>query len=206
MVRKQKASMRKKPTQKRSQLTVDALLEATAQVLVDCGYNKASTNRIAERAGVSIGSLYEYFPNKDSLVTALIEKNAAEVLAKLTLNITHYISLKPKEAIKAWILEVIDVLGDKADVVRVCINQVPYLMEIPSIQTLDSSLVQVATQVSANFLPDQQRLNGERRNTRIILLTTMVGAAIVSITINPPKSVDHAVDELTDMVARMLDI
>ena len=49
-------------------------MEATAHILVVNGYEKASTNAIAARAGVSIGSLYQYFPNKESLVTAVIEQ------------------------------------------------------------------------------------------------------------------------------------
>jgi AcrR family transcriptional regulator len=63
---------RKKPVQKRSQVTVDAIIEAAARSFVREGYASATTNRIAEVAGVSVGSLYEYFPNKASLLLALI--------------------------------------------------------------------------------------------------------------------------------------
>jgi AcrR family transcriptional regulator len=70
-----KTSPRKQPRQKRSQETVDAILAATAQVLVRHGYEGANTNRIAEAAGVSVGSLYQYFPSKEALVTALIERH-----------------------------------------------------------------------------------------------------------------------------------
>jgi len=62
---------RKKPTQQRSQLTWDIIIEATAQVFSTYGYEKTSTNLIAERAGVSVGTIYEYFPNKDVLLTEL---------------------------------------------------------------------------------------------------------------------------------------
>ncbi len=71
---------RKQPVQKRSRMTVDTLLEATAQVLVSSGYERASTDAIAARAGVSIGTLYQYFPNKASLVAALIRQHVDEVL------------------------------------------------------------------------------------------------------------------------------
>ncbi len=54
--------LRKQPKQARAVATVQAVLEAAAQVLIDAGYGSASTNVIAERAGVSVGSLYEYFP------------------------------------------------------------------------------------------------------------------------------------------------
>lgn len=72
---------RKAPRQKRAQATVKAILEATAQLLVDIGYRKTSTNRIAERAGVSVGSLYQYFPNRESIVIALFEDLATQQMA-----------------------------------------------------------------------------------------------------------------------------
>lgn len=66
--------------QKRSRLTVRALLDATARVLVKEGFAKASTNRIAEVAGVSVGSLYQYFPSKEALVATLIDRHNQQVM------------------------------------------------------------------------------------------------------------------------------
>jgi AcrR family transcriptional regulator len=57
--------------------------DATARVLVREGYARTSTNRIAAVAGVSIGSLYQYFPNKESLVAALVARHNREILALL---------------------------------------------------------------------------------------------------------------------------
>jgi len=75
------ANPRKQPRQERAKATVDAILTAAAQVLIAQGYENATTARIAERAGVSIGSLYQYFPNKEALVAALIEHHADEIVA-----------------------------------------------------------------------------------------------------------------------------
>lgn len=69
---------RKRPVQARSRRTVDAVLKAAAQVFTRRGYAGATTNHIAERAGVSVGSLYEYFPSKDALLVALMEAHLAE--------------------------------------------------------------------------------------------------------------------------------
>jgi AcrR family transcriptional regulator len=63
---------RKVPAQSRSQETVTVILEASARILESDGLRGFNTNAIAERAGVSIGSLYQYFPNKDAIVLALI--------------------------------------------------------------------------------------------------------------------------------------
>jgi AcrR family transcriptional regulator len=59
---------------------VDALVEATARILVREGFDKASTNRIAEVAGVSVGSLYQYFPGKESLVVAVMERHNQQIM------------------------------------------------------------------------------------------------------------------------------
>src|ERR1700760_3296451 len=62
---------RKIPSQKRARTTVEAILEAAAYILVRDGWEKFTTNSVAERAGVNIASLYQYFPNKDSIVAEL---------------------------------------------------------------------------------------------------------------------------------------
>jgi len=96
---------RKRPVQARSQRTVDAILQAAAQVFTRRGYAGTTTNHIAERAGVSIGSLYEYFPSKDALLVALMEAHlhegeavlaraAAEIVAEsrgLSVTIRHLV-------------------------------------------------------------------------------------------------------------------
>jgi AcrR family transcriptional regulator len=70
---------RKIPRQARSLATVEVILDAAALLLVDEGYDQASTNRIAERAGVSIGSLYQYFPNRESIVAALESRTRGRI-------------------------------------------------------------------------------------------------------------------------------
>lgn len=70
---------RKTPRQARSQQMVEAILEAAARVLAERGYAGTNTNLVAERAGVSVGSLYQYFPNKDALITALHERHALQM-------------------------------------------------------------------------------------------------------------------------------
>jgi AcrR family transcriptional regulator len=64
---------RRRPRQERARHTVAAILQATAELIADLGYDRTSTNRIAERAGVSIGSLYQYFANKEEILGRLME-------------------------------------------------------------------------------------------------------------------------------------
>jgi AcrR family transcriptional regulator len=70
---------RKAPVQARSAATVEAILEAAAHILESEGFDGYTTNAIAKRAGVSIGSLYQYFPNKDAVTAALVMADAARL-------------------------------------------------------------------------------------------------------------------------------
>jgi AcrR family transcriptional regulator len=72
---------RKKPRQKRSADTVAVIVEATARILETNGFEGFNTNAVAEKAGVSIGSLYQYFPSKQALLSAIIEREVAPMLA-----------------------------------------------------------------------------------------------------------------------------
>lgn len=77
----QRLKPRKLPVQARSAQTVEAVLEAAARILETQGLAACTTNAVAERAGVSVGSLYQYFPNRDALTVALIERETAQLLA-----------------------------------------------------------------------------------------------------------------------------
>lgn len=72
-------SPRKKPRQARSQITVNAIFEATIQVLLADGLQRLTTIRVAERAGISVGTLYQYYPNKQALLFAVLERHVNEV-------------------------------------------------------------------------------------------------------------------------------
>jgi AcrR family transcriptional regulator len=70
---------RKRPTQKRSQATVDDILEAAAYILERDGWKGFTTNAVADKAGVNISSLYQYFPNKESIVLELRRRHGERV-------------------------------------------------------------------------------------------------------------------------------
>lgn len=75
--------LRRKPRQQRSIASWHAVLDAAAQLFGKLGYARTTTNKVAERAGVSIGTLYQYFPNKDALLLALADRHMAEAGAGL---------------------------------------------------------------------------------------------------------------------------
>lgn len=77
-------SPRKSPRQQRSRETVSWILTAATQLFTTHGYHETTTNKIADRAGVSIGSLYQYFPNKDALLVELADRHMQEAAEQAT--------------------------------------------------------------------------------------------------------------------------
>ena len=76
---------RKLPVQARSTASVDAILEATIQVLLHVGKERLTTTRVALRAGVSVGTLYQYFPNKSALLQGALKRHLDEVTSAVEL-------------------------------------------------------------------------------------------------------------------------
>jgi AcrR family transcriptional regulator len=74
---------RKKPRQARAAVTLDAIFEATIQLLLSDGPHKLTTTRVAERAGVSVGTMYQYFPHKQALIYALNERYLVSLAEKI---------------------------------------------------------------------------------------------------------------------------
>ncbi|GGJ36181.1 TetR family transcriptional regulator [Neoroseomonas lacus] len=96
-------SMRKTPVQGRSQETVETILEASAQILQKDGEAALTTNRIAERAGFSIGTLYQYFPNRDAILRAMAAREQQRVLARLATEFAEFDPADPEPALRQTI-------------------------------------------------------------------------------------------------------
>jgi AcrR family transcriptional regulator len=90
--RKQRLEPRKPPVQKRSRATVNEVLSAAAQVFEAHGYAAGTTNRIAARAGVSIGTLYQYFPSKEAIAVAILERHIADTDHRLHEWVGHMVA------------------------------------------------------------------------------------------------------------------
>jgi AcrR family transcriptional regulator len=144
MARHTQTTPRKTASQERSRLTVDALLEATARILVKDGYDRASTNRIAATAGVGIGSLYQYFPNKEALVAAVIERHS-QALSQVALEALLRVFARPIEiGVREIVLAAIEAHRVDPALHRVLAEQVPRtggLEDIDAVQRNGRTLV-----------------------------------------------------------------
>jgi len=73
----------RKPRQERARETVEAILVAATHILVRKGYTRTTTNEIARTAGVSVGSLHQYFPSKDAIAVELLRRNRERLSARI---------------------------------------------------------------------------------------------------------------------------
>jgi len=125
VARKPPTSPRKKASQERSRATVDALVEATARILVKDGFEKTSTNRIAEVAGVSVGSLYQYFPSKEALVAAVIDRHNEEIMAIVRATLVEVADLPIEKAVRRLVTVAIAAHRINPKLHRVLAEQIP---------------------------------------------------------------------------------
>ena len=125
---------RKTASQERSRLTVDAILEATARILVREGFDKASTNRVAELAGVSIGSLYQYFPSKEALVAALIDRHNRHVMQAVRSELAEALNLSLEEAVRRLVSVAVKAHRIDPKLHRVLTEQIPRVGRLENVE------------------------------------------------------------------------
>lgn len=118
-------AMRKDPKQRRSQSTVESIVEAGARVLAQRGWAKFTTNEVARTAGVSIGSLYQYFPNNLAIAEAVRKRHLDEVLRALP-DIDSQEEMIPLEQVVVRLIDGIIALHAKnQNLHRVLMDEVP---------------------------------------------------------------------------------
>jgi AcrR family transcriptional regulator len=137
MYRQVRTTPRKRPRQERSRATVDTILGAVARVLVQHGFDGLTTNAVAEAAGVSIGSLYQYFPNKEALVAALVERHIEDRKNATFAELARVALLPIHEAVRGVIELTIRAHNVDPKLHRVMIEQVPRVGRMARLQELE---------------------------------------------------------------------
>jgi AcrR family transcriptional regulator len=203
MVRRTRTAPRKKPRQERSQATVEAILSATARVLCSTGYDHASTNRIALAAGVSVGSLYQYFPSKEALVAALVEKHTDQMMSLLRAKLAEVALAPLPVAVRTMIEAMFDAHAVDPKLHKVLIEQVPRIGRLEKLVDMDHEIEVLL----AAYL--QARANELRRQdvgaAAIVLVHLVESVTHHAVLTELPASRRRALsDELTDMVLRYL--
>jgi AcrR family transcriptional regulator len=122
--KRRRTAPRKRPRQDRSEATVDAILEAAAREFASEGYEAATTNRIAEAAGTSVGSLYQYFPSKDAIAVELARRFRAGRLAFARTQLESVGDKPLATVVRALFSSFLRADGIRPELYRVLISQV----------------------------------------------------------------------------------
>jgi AcrR family transcriptional regulator len=195
----------KEPRQRRSKVTYDAILEATTQLLIEKGYAATTTNHIAERAGISIGSLYQYFPNKEAIAVELLQRHIVSGPVYMESKITHAMKdlRDPVKIVKALIQAACDHHADNPTLHKVLEEEVPHP---PHIREAIRHNEDLFTEALANLIEQQrpQQVSNLTVAARLVfvLIKTMSHWYILYQQAEIER--DVFVDEMTAIVIRYL--
>jgi AcrR family transcriptional regulator len=193
---------RKRAAQARSRATVDALVEATARILVSVGFDRASTNRIAEVAGVSVGSLYQYFPSKEALVAAVVERHQRAIMATVQGDLPDIFAQPLEQAVRRLVAVAVRAHAVDPRLHHVLAEQIPRVGELANLAAFDGG----------NFTLFRTWLERHRDEVRVDdleLASFICVTAIEALTHNavlhhPGMLADERMEKLIDEGARLV--
>lgn len=188
MATKPATSPRKRASQERSRATVDALIEATARILVRDGFDRASTNRIAQAAGVSVGSLYQYYPSKEALVAAVIERHNQEIMSGVYAALAEVETLSLEQAAHKLIAAAVEAHRVNPRLHRVLAEQTPRTGALENVDTFNGEAYGLF----------RAYLERHRDEVRAVDLDLAAFVCVTSIEALTHTAVIHRSDILTD--------
>ncbi|MFT5711123.1 MAG: AcrR family transcriptional regulator [Halioglobus sp.] len=200
---KQSYEPRKVPKQGRALHTVDSILQATQRILSNEGYECASTNYIAEVAGVSIGSLYQYFPSKEAIVASLLEKTVVEAAERIREELLSCMGLPLEESTPRLVRAILETRKDNAFVFLRLPREIPRYRAVSGQLTTEKYL---HTTIHSYYMQHRDRVGIEDLDTAIFVTEHMViGCIDAYIDNNSPKIDDETlVDHLSMAVLSYL--
>lgn len=200
--RRARTSARKRPKQARSHETVEAILAAAAHVFVKEGHARATTNRIAAAAGVSIGSLYQYFPSKDAIAVELLRRYRERILSLVSERLSAIEEASFEEVVRALLKSLLRADGIDPALHRVLIEQVlrtPARREVLGFEDrLEALLADIFRRVNSRRKHDDEL----RAFLVVRVVLAVVHAAIVD---RPGVDRDAVADELTRLIVRYVE-
>ncbi|WP_394836678.1 TetR/AcrR family transcriptional regulator [Pendulispora rubella] len=192
-------SPKKVPQQARSRQMVGDILETAARLLVRGGYEALTTNHVADEAGVGIASVYEYFPNKQAIVAAVVTRVAEDVLDELQKALAEAAHANAKEGLALWLDAMFGAIERRRAILTVMVREIPFLWEIPAVQSLGERLLQLAR--GAGML-SRKPVVVAHYEAVAYLMTIMVRAAVLESVIRPPPHIPQA--ELRKTLTQLL--
>lgn len=190
---------KKRPVQRRSRETFEALVEACSWLLPRRGYAGTTTNHIAERAGVSIASLYEYFPGKDAIVAQVAERMVARILDRLAADAAAIGAVPEQDAVRLWIEKVHDTIARERELIGVFVYQVPYTNRLDAIRAVSGRLMAFSHQIHRHA---GARVRREISPALMQLIVNLVTSTILQLVVEPfePAARRELLDELSTRI------
>lgn len=175
---------------------VERILAAGRQVLIDRGYDGATTNRIAEVAGISPGSLYQYFPNKDTIIAAIIDDYTDHVLRTVTTRLVAQVG-QPEDigSLREVIAILLDAMMDQPEMLRALIEHTPRLGLGSKIADFEQRVGELAI-AHLRMRPEPTR----HADTRVWIAVRAVEHLTIRYVLDRP-AIDH--DEFLDELAAL---
>lgn len=201
MPRKPLTNPRKAASQERSRVTVDAMLEATARILVKEGYDRASTNKIALAAGVSIGSVYQYFPSKEALVAAVIDRHTDDMMRLVRKTLADVAGEPVAVATRALVKVMVDAHRLDPKLHRVLVEQIPRVGKLENIEAIDRE----AYALIRDYLEQRRHdLKVRDLDQAAFICVSTVEALTHALVMRNPKIVADQIQSFVDEVTRLL--
>jgi AcrR family transcriptional regulator len=182
------------PAQQRSKETVRAMLEAAARILARDGYDRTNVNHVAELAGVSVGSLYQYFPSKEALVAEVARDLASRTVAVFQEGLVELALLPIREAARGVVARAVRALRIDRRLREVILEQMP--VEVFDTKEFDSMLIDAMSLYFSYRAADIRPKNHDL--ALAILRATVEAVAKVTSTRGDPE--EEVVDELSHLV------
>src|SRR5688500_9277740 len=203
MPKKPVTRARKSASQERSKATVDTLLAATARVLVKEGYDHASTNKIADAAGVSIGSLYQYFPSKEALVAAVVERHMDTICSNFTAKMAEVADQPMKDVIRELIRRLIELKLAEPKLHRVLVEQIPRVGRLNRMREIEE---RVGGLMRIFFEARKDEIRIRNLDAAIFMLVTIGVSYSHAIAIEAPPNltVEEMTEEFVELVTGYL--
>jgi AcrR family transcriptional regulator len=199
---------RKQPKQQRSRDMVETILRATARVLVEHGYDGTNTNLVAETAGVSVGSLYQYFRGKDELIAELISRHVDRMWGRFEARAALLQHAPLAVAAREIIHTQMEAHAVDPELHRVIIEQVPRTGQLARVIELRRRVTGLV-EAFLRARQDQLRIAPAHLGTAAFIVVNMVEGVAHSAILQrrellQPGSRERLVDETVDAVLRYL--
>jgi AcrR family transcriptional regulator len=178
---------------------VERILDAATRVLSTQGYAQMSTNRVADVAGVSVGSLYRYFSDKEEIFETLRLRASDAILERLTAAIADAARQPPRVGVRAVVAALVAALQEHQAVVRALVNEVPMGTQSNVLPEIERGLATFTRIYAAQQLPD---LPAAEMEARIYLAMGVTLNSCLRIALEKPPDLDgeHLIDLVVDML------